>query len=88
MTELLRGAFTALGPGPTRGELAYVVETLQRSGDRETLAVLDAAAAGDDDALKRLHAIAERAGSLAVLGLDMAVVHAGGIQALTPVRQN
>ena len=73
MTELLRRAFLALGPGPTHRELRLVAETLRETADEETTAILvDAAdAIGDDHAMDEVNEIAVEEGASAFVALDL-----------------
>ena len=75
MSELLEGAFRALGPGPTRRELELVADVLRESGDREALDML----AGDPEAVAQL---ADANGSHGLVALDLQVVVGHGIDGL------
>jgi hypothetical protein len=65
VTRLLERALEALGPGPTRREVAQVAAVLRESGDRETLALfrpLDGSYF-DHEACGAVTEVAEKAGA-------------------------
>ena len=70
--DLLERAFAALGPGPTARELSLVAETLIGSGDEEALAEI-VRANTDEEAWKRLIALADANGSSGFVALDLRV---------------
>lgn len=85
MSELLLAAFKALGPAPSRRELALVAKAIRESGDEEALALFGAGRepepdpAFDHDACDRVTEVAEQAGAGFHVGLDLytAVVNPG-----------
>jgi hypothetical protein len=70
VTEVLEGAFAALGLAPTKTELELVAKALIAAGDTEALDLLywDE----DSERFEVLAEIAERAGSSAFTALDLA----------------
>jgi hypothetical protein len=72
VTELAVAAFEALGPGPTRRELALVARTLRDSNDEETLALFSEPEAYGDG-YRRLVELAEKAGASGFVALDLYV---------------
>lgn len=68
MTDLVRLAFAALGPGPSLRELALVREALE--ADPDACEVLREAQYGGD-ALHRLMETAREAGASALVALDL-----------------
>ena len=71
MSELLEGAFVALGSAPTWEKLHIVAGALRSSGDHEALDLLDAASECRDGALEELERIAVAAGSNFITALDV-----------------
>jgi hypothetical protein len=69
--ELIRGAFTALGDGPSRRELALVVNALHRAGVSEI------------DWSDELVELARESGASAFVALDLVTALAHGLPALT-----
>jgi hypothetical protein len=83
VSDLLRGAFVALGREPTRDELGFVAEVLHRTEISEQVALLDSASTGDRDANQELATLATEAGSNGFVALDLAVAYGAGVEALT-----
>jgi hypothetical protein len=79
VTELVVAAFEALGPGPTRRELALVARVLRESGDEETVALF--AEPFSEGVSSRLAELAEQAGASGFVALDLyvEVVNPGAI---------
>ena len=73
MSELLFNAFRALGPGPSRREVARVAQALRESGDREVGYLLDYA--HNPEFWARCTAIADEAGAFGFLALDLALAY-------------
>lgn len=69
MSDLLPRAFTALGMGPTRREIALVAQTLRDSGDEAVLVIERAACRREE--FRALVELAEAAGSSAFVALDL-----------------
>ena len=81
MTELLEGAFRALGSAPSDRELRLVAKTLRQSGDEETVELLEDAVdtMGDRDdrlAWDEVLEIAERTEVYGFVALEL-VCHFG-----------
>jgi hypothetical protein len=83
VSDLLRGAFVALGPAPTHDELGFVAEVLHRNEISEQVALLDSASNGDREAHQQLVEVATSAGSNGFVVLDLAVAYGAGVEALT-----
>jgi hypothetical protein len=85
VTDLLRGGFIALGHGPTHDELDAVARVLRQSEDPETRDLLDRAYQNEDDgeAFEEVCRIAEASNSGGLVALDLVVVVALGVEALT-----
>ena len=73
MSALLLNAFKALGPGPTRREVAQVASALRESGDEEVGRLLDWEEHPQD--WDRCCAIADEAGAFGFVALDMALAY-------------
>lgn len=73
MSALLFNAFRALGPGPTRREIATVAEALGESGDEEALALFQPPGGEyfDREACAAVIKVAEEAGAGPFVGLDL-----------------
>jgi hypothetical protein len=67
----LLNAFKALGPGPTRREIATVASALRESGDEQVGRLLNYEEHPQD--WDRCCAIADEAGAYAFVALDLAV---------------
>lgn len=70
MSELLFHAFQALGRAPSFRETALVAAALRETGDREVLAMFEAAST-DRDAFDAIVAVARAAGSSGFTALDL-----------------
>jgi hypothetical protein len=70
VSELLEAAFRALPRGRSARELTRVAKLLRESGDPEVEAILGAPF-GDEEARDRLEEVAERAGRLGVIVVDL-----------------
>jgi hypothetical protein len=68
---LLVEALAALGGCPIDSELRLVCDVLRLADDRETVALLDAAAAGDAEAFGRLVMLADEAAICPLTALDL-----------------
>jgi hypothetical protein len=70
MTALLFNALRALGPGPTRREIALVATALGESGDQDVGPLLDYA--NNPEGWGRCVAMADEAGAHGFVALDLA----------------
>ena len=81
MSALLLNAFRALGPGPTRREIAQVAAALRDSGDEEALALFQPPGGEyfDHEACAAVAEIADQAGvgGLVALNLYTEVIRPG-----------
>jgi hypothetical protein len=71
VSALLFNAFRALGPGPTRREVALVAQALRESGDADVGPLLDYD--NEPKLYKRCEEMAEQAGSYEIVALDLAL---------------
>lgn len=70
MSDLVAGAFGALGMAPSLREVELVAAALRASGDEDALALFEAAEA-DRDGFKALAAVATASGSCGLVALDL-----------------
>jgi hypothetical protein len=71
VSALLFNAFRALGPGPTRREVAMVAKALRESGDEEVGPMLDYE--HEPELYKACEEMAEQASSYGIVALDLAL---------------